>query len=318
MKVQFISRLSIQGSLLISLVSCSDATQFTEKTLPAALDAVKTTETLAKQDHPEFESTSPTGETVPADDTAPTDAISAPVAANEPVDAAGNTDSGTGASGTVAGNSGTGPANDGSGTGGSGPVAGNGGTGATPPAPAPAPAPIPTPAPVPTPALPGEVFSECSANPDKAIISQLYNLPVNTSSLPDFSTMRSVGDVCLSNLNIADRDFTQGFPGVSDTFEWFALDMNFKVAITTAGSYKFYLNSDDGSILSIDDVDVINNDGTHSQQEKTGTKTLGAGVHNFHVRYYQGPRTRIALELFWKKPGSNSKAYIPNSVISRP
>ena len=153
---------------------------------------------------------------------------------------------------------------------------------------------------------------------DKAIISQLYQLPAQTNKLPDFSTMTAVGDVCVSQLNIADRDFTQGFPGVSEIFEWFALDMRFKVTIAAAGNYQFFLNSDDGSIMEVDGSKVIDNDGTHSQKEVSGSKYLAAGVHDFHVKYYQGPRTRIALELFWKTPGSNNKVYIPARVMSRP
>ncbi|RYZ70460.1 MAG: hypothetical protein EOP09_06075 [Proteobacteria bacterium] len=151
-----------------------------------------------------------------------------------------------------------------------------------------------------------------------AIVSQLYQLPPETKQLPNFSTMRSIGDVCVGQLNIADREFTAGFPGVSDIFEWFALDMRFKLNITKAGNYQFFINSDDGSILSIDNAVIVNNDGLHSQQEKSGSVYLGAGVHDVQVRYYQGPRVRIALELFWKVPGSSNKVYVPKSAMSRP
>lgn len=284
MNAHFITRMSIQGSLLIALVSCSDSTQFAEKTLPAALDAAKPESIDPATD---YNSSAPTGETAPTTDgTTPDGSV-----------AAGPDGSGTGGTGTNG--TGTGSGTD-TGTGsGAGTDTGTGGTAANPPA-------------------GGEIFTECSAHPDKAIVSQLYELPANTDHLPDFSTMTSVGDVCVSQLNIADRDFTQGFPGVSDIFEWFALDMRFKVTIATAGTYKFYLNSDDGSRLSIDDSEVINNDGTHSQTEVSGSTYLSVGVHDFHVRYYQGPRTRIALELFWKTPGSNSKVYVPTDVMSRP
>ncbi len=278
MKTRILTRLTIQGSLLFSLVSCSDATQFAEKTLPADLEAAKA-ETTTETTDPEtdYNSTAPTGETGPsADGNAP---ISTVAGGPGPV---GGTGTGTGSGGT------------GTGTG-----TGTGGTGSNPPA-------------------TGEIFSECSAYPDKSIVSQLYQLPAQTTKLPDFSTMTSVGDVCVSSLNIADRDFEQGFPGVSDIFEWFALDMRFKVTIKAAGTYQFFLNSDDGSIMEIDGAKVIDNDGSHSQKEVAGSKYLSAGVHDFHVKYYQGPRTRIALELFWKTPGSNNKVYVPASVMSRP
>ncbi|MBC7532476.1 MAG: hypothetical protein H7318_12955 [Oligoflexus sp.] len=280
MKASLITRMTIQSSLLISLVSCSDSTQFAEKSLPNALEAAKAATTTETTDPTaEYNSTSPTAATGPsADGTSPHAAV------------AGGTGTGTGATATGTSAGGTGTGSTGTGT---------GGAASNPPA-------------------SGEIFSECSAHMDKSIISQLYQLPAQTNKLPDFSTMTPVGDVCVSQLNIGDRDFTQGFPGVSDIFEWFALDMRFKVTIAAAGNYQFFLNSDDGSIMEVDGSKVIDNDGTHSQKEVSGSKYLAAGVHDFHVKYYQGPRTRIALELFWKTPGSNNKVYIPASVMSRP
>lgn len=285
MNTRILTRLSVSVSLLFSLVACSDATQFAEQTLPAgALDAARPG-AVSSETPAETDGSIPSEEVINEDD--PTGVR--PDGTN-PDDSVADNGSGGPGSGTTGTN--TNPTAPGTGTG--GPTA----PGTTPP--------------------PGEVFSECSAHPDMAIVSQLYQLPPETSRLPDFSRMRSIGDVCVGQLNIADRDFTHGFPGVSDIFEWFALDMRFKITISKPGTYQFFLNSDDGSILSINNAVVIDNDGTHSQLEKSGSTYLGAGVHDVRVRYYQGPRTRIALELFWKVPGSNQKVYVPKSVMSRP
>lgn len=291
MNTRILTRLSISVSLLLTLVACSDSTQFAEKTLPGALDAAKPgsetdPSTPGSESDPTAEGTeSPNGDVINEDN---------PTGVKPDGSEGENPD---GESGGTPGDDAT--VDNGTGSGGSGGSGGTGGAGGgTPP--------------------PGEVFSECTANPDMAIVSQLYQLPPETSRLPDFSTMNAIGDVCVSQLNIADRDFTHGFPGVSDIFEWFALDMRFKLNVTKAGNYQFFLNSDDGSILSIDNAVVVDNDGTHSQQEKSGSKYLGVGVHDVQVRYYQGPRTRIALELFWKVPGSNQKVYVPKSAMSRP
>ena len=296
MNTRILTRLSISVSLLFTLVACSDSTQFAEKTLPGALDAVKPAPEgdpsgTSPESEPSGEGTespnsdvtnedNPSG--VKPDDSPPGDQNPDPGSVSPPVTGSGGSPT-AGASGA------------GAGTGGN---AGAGAGGSTPP--------------------PGEVFSECSANPNMAIVSQLYQLPPQTSKLPNFSTMNPIGDVCVAQLNIADRDFSQGFPGVSDIFEWFALDMRFKLQVTKAGTYQFFLNSDDGSILSINNAVVVDNDGTHSQIEKSGSAYLGIGVHDVRVRYYQGPRTRIALELFWKVPGTSNKVYVPTSAMSRP
>jgi hypothetical protein len=286
MNTRMIIRVLASSALLLNQTGCSDSTQFAEKTLPGSFDAAKvgeeTTSTQPEQTDPESQTgANPDGSVTNEDSPTGISPSGAVTSETQP-------NSGPAVNPTPSPGPGTG-----GGAGSSGPnVAG----------------PVP----------PGEVFSECSAHPDMAIVSQLYQLPPNTDRLPDFSALRSIGDVCVAQLNIADREFTFGFPGVSDIFEWFALDMRFKLNITRAGNYQFYVNSDDGSILSIDNSVVVNNDGTHAQIEKSGSIYLGVGVHDVQVRYYQGPRTRIALELFWKVPGSNSKVYVPKSVMQRP
>lgn len=172
-------------------------------------------------------------------------------------------------------------------------------------------APTVTPPPAPT------LFADCEESPEKAIVADLFQLPEGSRRLPDFSTLNSLRTVCLSQLNIKDRQFTEGFPGVEELFEWFALDMKFQVNAPKKGNYDFTLLSDDGAIVYIDGLKVIDNDGLHAVLEKKARVFLEAGQHEFHVSYYQGPRVRIALELYWKVPGTSSKVYIPASAISR-
>ena len=52
--------------------------------------------------------------------------------------------------------------------------------------------------------------------------------------------------------------------------------------------YTFVLTSDDGSILYIDDAEVVNNDGNHSATSREGQKALGRGLHKIRVEYYDG------------------------------
>ena len=162
-----------------------------------------------------------------------------------------------------------------------------------------------------------KLFVECLVGavegvyPMKAL---LYQLPVDTALLPDFATMTPVKKVCLRQLDISNRDFSQGFPGVENLFEWFALDIRFKLLVPEDGSYTFSINSDDGSKVYIDGALLINNDGQHGQEELSGIASLSAGLHDVKVEYFQGPRFKIALELFWQSD-KIAKSFIPPENI---
>ncbi len=43
-----------------------------------------------------------------------------------------------------------------------------------------------------------------------------------------------------------------GFPGLTDRFEWFAMDYSGKFWIDRTGLYRFRLVSDDGAMLYVD------------------------------------------------------------------
>ncbi len=52
--------------------------------------------------------------------------------------------------------------------------------------------------------------------------------------------------------------------------------------------YEFSLTSDDGSTLWIGDTKVVDNDGLHGAEERTGMIALRTGPHPIAVRYIQG------------------------------
>jgi outer membrane protein OmpA-like peptidoglycan-associated protein len=136
-----------------------------------------------------------------------------------------------------------------------------------------------------------------------ALKGKLVYLPEDAAKLPDFSKLPSKGTLYATKLDVPERDFKKGFPGVSNRFEWFALDYKGSFSAPVAGDYGFSLESDDGSKLLIDGKLVIDNDGQHSTEEAEGKATLAAGPHAIEVQYFQGPRYGIALMLQWKPPG---------------
>lgn len=128
-------------------------------------------------------------------------------------------------------------------------------------------------------------------------------------TLKDFDSLPSTGSVFTDKWDIPSRSFTEGFPGVTDRFEWFSLTYQGSVYIAATGSYFFRLSSDDGSQLFLDDALVIDNDGVHPMIDQYATVTLKQGVHGFRLRYFQGPPVQIGLQLFVREPGGKEKIF---------
>jgi hypothetical protein len=53
------------------------------------------------------------------------------------------------------------------------------------------------------------------------------------------------------------------------------------------GTYTFYSDCDDGSLLYVDDQLVVNNDGAHGMQEVSSVVSLSGGIHEVRVDYFE-------------------------------
>jgi PA14 domain-containing protein len=134
---------------------------------------------------------------------------------------------------------------------------------------------------------------------------EIYFISTGSKKLPNFSTLKPVGVIYTPYLAVPLRAFDEGFPGVTERFEWFAIDYTGRFWVSEQGTYRFALASDDGSILYIDGKKVIQNDGQHQMVEKAGRVKLKAGAHAIRVSYFQGPRFQVALVLRVAGPGAH-------------
>jgi outer membrane protein OmpA-like peptidoglycan-associated protein len=133
----------------------------------------------------------------------------------------------------------------------------------------------------------------------------IYFIEETTENMPaDLEKRKPVGAIYTSRLDIPVREFSQGFPGVTNRFEYFGIIYKGVFEIENDGNYTWRLSSDDGSILWIDNKEIINNDGVHGTQETEGEVFLNKGNHTIKVWYFQGPAYEISLQLFIKMPGS--------------
>jgi hypothetical protein len=193
------------------------------------------------------------------------------------------------------------------------------------PAPAPAvapPPPPPPPAPPPVakaaPSAPPKLFEECADASDRNMVADVYRLTHGSQSVSEMRRRKPIKRVCLAQLDITPRSFREGFPGMGSTVEWFGMDIRFTVNIAETGTWELLLLADDGAVLSIDDENVIDNDGIHAPTPVATRIKLEKGLRNFRVRYFQGPGPDLALMLAWKKPGAADYSYVPRSLIGRP
>lgn len=162
-----------------------------------------------------------------------------------------------------------------------------------------------------------QIFQGCvKGSVNFPITADVYQLPPQTPKLPDFSKMTKSDVVCLDKFDIPTQNWASGFPGASQLQEWFGLQSKAKIIIPKTGSYEFKLFSDDGAILYIDGKTVVNNDGTHSPMAKNGSVSLNLGKHDLVLDYFQGPRTQVALQLFWKVPGAADFVLVPASAFA--
>lgn len=158
----------------------------------------------------------------------------------------------------------------------------------------------------------GRVTSEFPfGGPRGALMGEMCFVPRGTKRLRDVPHC-SGGTVFFTDvLDVPERHFDSGFPGVTARHEWFSIRYSGTFTVQRAGAYRFRLESDDGSQLFIDGELVIDHDGIHPVASKRGEVALAAGSHEIVVRYFQGPRYTIALRLFVTPPGESERLFRP-------
>jgi hexosaminidase len=85
------------------------------------------------------------------------------------------------------------------------------------------------------------------------------------------------------------------------------------IRIDNDGVYGFTTQSDDGSVLSIDDVPVVNNDGKHGSLEQSGSIPLQKGFHRITVKYYN-VGTTASLHVYLTIPGKPKGELSPDEL----
>ena len=125
------------------------------------------------------------------------------------------------------------------------------------------------------------------------------------SLLPDFNALTPVktGTVNSFDISVKNRGDLFGF-----SFTGF-------INVPADGVYTFYTSSDDGSKLLIDNVLVVDNDGLHGEQERSGTIGLKAGKHAVNGLFFEQGGGEVFTVSY--EGGGLSKQAVPASVLYR-
>jgi parallel beta-helix repeat protein len=159
-----------------------------------------------------------------------------------------------------------------------------------------------TPAPTPAPPVPLRA-PDNPANATPGLDVQYYE--GSWSSVPNFDNLTPAK---ITTANVPDHA-----PRNRDSN--YGLRFRGYVRVPTDGVYTFYTASDDGSQLYIGSTLVVNNDGFHPIEEKTGTIGLKAGLHAITVPFFQGGGGQ-GLSVSYAGPGIG-KQVVPASAFFR-
>lgn len=86
------------------------------------------------------------------------------------------------------------------------------------------------------------------------------------------------------------------------------------IQIPTGASWTFFVNSDEGTRLYINGSNVVDNNGLHAMQERSGTRALGAGYHSMRLEYFENTGDAGCVVSI-SGPGM-SKQPLPASMLS--
>ena len=134
-------------------------------------------------------------------------------------------------------------------------------------------------------------------------ISYKYYQPAGDINMATAFKSRLVNSGVTSGISISKKQRTDKF----------AFDFEGYINIAKEGVYTFYIQSDDGSKLFIDETEAVDNDGDHGPDEKEGKLMLKKGFHKIQVRYFDsggGNTLNVSIQ-----PEGGSKVEIPAKLL---
>jgi len=121
--------------------------------------------------------------------------------------------------------------------------------------------------------------------------------------LPDFSTIAQPAEGILPGPTLE----------LKKEPEYYGLVFSGYLNAPAEGVYSFFLASDDGSRMILDEKVLIENDGLHALEQRRGVVALEKGLHPVRIEYFNKTGGE-ALSISWKGPGIKLEA-VPSSAF---
>ena len=156
----------------------------------------------------------------------------------------------------------------------------------------------------------GSVFVELSeALPG---VEVMYFALEALSQLPDFEPLVPISAEVLPQINLPSTNGAFAGSGLSDNV---GAVFEARVTFPSAGVWTLFTESDDGSRLLVDGVEIVNNDGLHGMQERSGTIEIDQpGFRDIRVEFFErGGGAGVIVR--WEGPGT-VKSVVPSSAWS--
>lgn len=131
------------------------------------------------------------------------------------------------------------------------------------------------------------------------------SLPSSTLSYVLLGNFDSPNDSANVGINILPENIRNQYT------QWYLVRCTGYIVIVDTGYYNFSLTSDDASLLYVDNVLVVNNNGNHGMDVRSGVRQLRRGVHQFRLDYMQGPGGGQGLNL------SSNGSTVPAEILYR-
>jgi hypothetical protein len=116
-----------------------------------------------------------------------------------------------------------------------------------------------------------------------------------------------VGDINYTN---SSNSFWEG--GSKDTF---GTKITGNIEVEEGGTFNFHIGADDGVVLYINGVEIVENDGLHGFRTRSGDVELEPGTHVVEVRYFEN-YGHAGLKVEWDGPGIDGREVLSASDTS--
>jgi hypothetical protein len=148
----------------------------------------------------------------------------------------------------------------------------------------------------------------------RGLLVEVFSGGPKNNKMPDLSIKpKSVGTA--SSVNYASVSKIQNWGmapfSTGDFREVYAVRWSGSVRVIDGGIYTFYIKSDDGSILWMDNKVLVDNDGTHGMKEKSGTQEFAdAEEVNVRIDYFQNTGAHGMIFCYEGADTSNQKMVV--------